>query len=464
MSAMLVVYTFGLWALLAYTVYVSMSARTVKQSLTVWFIFGFFSNFIIFSTYYVALPLEGIDNFLGFLLLTSIISYIAFILGSLYLFLGWISWITRNNSLIRYISIVSAFTLIEIARPYALVFSMWGDGSVFGSGSSWSIANIMANTPLLVFAKYGGIVALGFVLIAITGLAIYPLPKKAKFLCLVVLSIFFYGAQQSNVITGAGKPIRVAALSTSFPHANPDEDIDAAYSRQVRILHPFVMRTSSSAPDIVVLPEDARYLDLQTRKERQELLRLFPETVFIDGTTRVTKEGRENLSLVFDTKTREVSVQGKHFLFPFGEYIPYVLQPLLAFFMGKEELASYKSVHEYSPVDSAHVVETRFGKIGILICSELASNDAITALAAADPDIVVVQSSLTWTHNRAYFVMNHTASLKVLAVTLGKSVISVANDGPSIVLRSNGEIVSFTGPGNFVRLFTVTGHSVTGLK
>jgi apolipoprotein N-acyltransferase len=79
------------------------------------------------------------------------------------------------------------------------------------------------------------------------------------------------------------------------------------------------MSLADQQPDIIILPEDVRYMDLQGVRLRQELSKAFPETVIVDGATRFIDGERKNTAIVFDIKTGTSSLRTKGVMFPFGE-------------------------------------------------------------------------------------------------------------------------------------------------
>ena len=203
------------------------------------------------------------------------------------------------------------------------------------------------------------------------------------------------------------------------------------------------MSLADQQPDIIILPEDVRYMDLQGVRLRQELSKAFPETVIVDGATRFIDGERKNTAIVFDIKTGTSSLRTKGVMFPFGEYVPYSLRPFIQVFVGEKKLKEYQAIREYGAGEYPKGLSTRFGTIGTLICSELTSDTALRALVRSSPDIAIVQSSLTWTNNRTYYAMNHIFSLKIMAVMLGKPVISVTNSGPTVMIDPFGRVTSF---------------------
>lgn len=446
LTAITYIYALALLALVIGVVYVSRKIDSLKKQIMVWVGFGFLANYIILSAYYVTLPIEGVSSMAGFFVITGIVASISLALGSLYTLVAYAVWKTKESIWLSYVALVLSWVIVEIARPYVFTLITWGGGSTFGAhGSSWALGSILASTPLVVFAHWGGVFMLGAVLISIVGVLMYPFSLRIKisaigiFVCLYGLVIYDIQHTPHSI-----KPLRVGVVQTVFPHVPEDEDIDAVYAQRVKgVLHPLVMSLADQKPDIIILPEDVRYMDLQGARLRQELSEAFPETVIVDGATRFIDGGRKNTAIVFDIKTGTSSLRTKGVMFPFGEYVPYSLRPFIQVFVGEKKLKEYQDVREYGAGEYPKGLSTRFGTIGTLICSELTSHTALRALVRSSPDIAIVQSSLTWTNNRTYYAMNHIFSLKIMAVMLGKPVISVANSGPAVMIDAYGKVISF---------------------
>ncbi len=461
-----IIYISVLWGLLGYTVRASYLAQERKKSLITWGIFGFISNFIILSAYYVTLPLEGVSNISAFFVITIIVTVLSLILGLLCVPLGFISWYTRKSVYKNFLAVSVCFLLVEILRPYVFTLATWGGGSSFGAhGSSWAIGSTLAPTPLLVFSQFGGTFTLGLVLIYCVGIIAYPLKRKIKvfgvmlLLLLCVILQFIYVPKNNTILT-------FGIIQTSFPHVPGGQDINKAYKDRVQqVVHPALLTLEETInPEIIILPEDIRYIDLQTVLEKKELRDRFPDALVIDGATRFNTSGRKNVSIIYDTKTDFTFTRNKEFMFPFGEYVPYALKPFIELTVGEKKLSDYQRIREYTAGVAPSAIQTRKGGIGVLICSELTSYSAIISLKNSNPDIIIVQSSLTWTHANPFYIMNHIFSLKILAVMLGKPVISVTNSAPSIMVDAYGRVVSFEKTGLVTQGYFLNGNTIQKIK
>lgn len=444
LSSITLTYSILVVSILVISLKKSLRAKTIQESITVWFLFGFVTNLISSATYYVTLPVVSVSFLPAFFLISLAVFLFAAVCGLVYSIAGIASFYFKRNSLIELFGISLTFFFLEILRSYAITILLWGGGSSFGAHmSSWTFSEILANTPLVSFAYFGGVFALAGVLVFCVGIFVYPIKnffRMGLFGIVILVSILI--KNYPNSITDL-KPVTIAVVQTSFSRTETGEDTKRVFRERKEIILPLVLSLASSSPDIIVFPEDSRFVTSQTPEEKKELQRLFPNTLFIDGTTRMTLEGRKNTSIIFDAETGETTTRNKGFLFPFGEYVPYVIQPVIHLFGGSKLLAAYESFHEYTAGVLPSARQTRLGKIGILICSEINSFTSIRSLGKTKPEIVFLQSSLAWGRNNTYLNMEYLFSVKIAAAMLRKPIITVANYGPSIVVDATGKTIFF---------------------
>lgn len=449
----------------------SLHVSTIKNSMTAWGLFGFLVNFITGSVYYVTLPfntlpLAGYFLIAEFLLVTFVVLVFSLVVGILYSLIGAINIKIKNKLfLVKLFYIALSVVIVEILRAYILTIVFWGSGSVFGAHmSSWTYGEILALTPLVSFAYLGGTFLLSGIFIFIVGLYVYPIKFFTRIgISILILTLaFMLQGNPNNKIKS--KQVSVAVIQTSSPPLVYGQSVSKVFKYRTDKVDSLVKGLAGSSPDIVVLPEDSRYITSRTPEEKEELRKLFPHTLFIDGTTLSSGEGRKNATVFFDVKTNETITRDKGFLFPFGEYVPYIIKPVVHIFTGDEVLEKYESLSRYIPGNYPVSIDTRYGRIGTLICSELGSFSSVNSLRKSDPEIVFVQSSLTRGHNNPRLIMQHIFSVKILANTIRKPIISVANNGPVLVVDARGKTIFFKDLGSSTAEFLIQGDVVHEMK
>lgn len=464
-SIITIIYSLVVVSVLVVTLRKSLRAKSIQESVATWALFGFIINILSASTYYVTLPIVGVSSALTFFLITVVVLLISVTCSMLYSFVGVINFTFTNKYLLKLFAVSAAVIFVEIVRSYVLTLLLWGGGSALGAHmSSWTFGEVLASSPLVSFAYIGGVFILAGVLVFCIGLFVYPLKKFVKIgLCVAVVAVSIFIGESPKPLDVV-KPITVAIVQTSFPRIDDSKDRNIVFRERHNAMRPLIMSLASSTPDIIVLPEDSRFITSQSVKESEELSIVFPDTVFIDGTTRKTSDGRKNTSVLFDSKTNETVLRDKGFLFPFGEYVPYIVQPIIELFAGTKLVTAYQSVHEYTAGVLPRSQQTRFGKVGILICSEINSFTSVHSLRTTNPDIVFLQSSLAWGHNNPYLTMEYVFSAKIAAAMLKKPVITVVNYGPSFIVNSSGGTLFFKESQLSVAVFRVEGNAIRQLK
>jgi apolipoprotein N-acyltransferase len=463
-------YSFLLVGLLGYATYRSLKLSTLWLLIKNWLVYGLISNFIIFAVYYTAIPFENLSIPLSFVIISIIVLVLSFTLALPYALIGCAAWVTKDSLLKRFVSVIFAFTLVEIARSYLFILVTWGGGSVFGAYiSTWSIGSILASTPLLIFASMGGVFTLSFVIMCLISLTVYPMRSQIRVIGFMAVLLAWAGIRFFLFHPPNLEPITFGIVQTAFNSPieteNTNNSLYYAYQRRAQdVIHPLVMSFRDTAPDLIILPEDSRYVDLQSVKQRQEINESFPDSLILDNATRSTSDGIKNISIAYDPKTGTAFMRNKRFLFPFGEYIPFFMKSIISLFVNPEKLALYESQREYTSGEAPYAYDTKFGRVGVLICSELTSSNAIASLKKSRPDVVVLQSSLLWTHDNPYYLMSHILALKILAVSVARPVISVSNGGPSIMLDAYGRINSFKENAFGTYEYLLKGTTITPLE
>ena len=196
-------------------------------------------------------------------------------------------------------------------------------------------------------------------------------------------------------------------------------------------------------PDIVVYPEDARFIKaLPLLKQEKIIETLFPNTVFIDGDTLKGQGGTySNVSVYYDTAKHTTTYAHKVFMFPLNEYIPYIFMPLFHFFINQELLTTFMKDHSYVSIFSERSHLHNGIRLATLLCSEMVSLAAIKHIQKESPNIVFFQAQLILFDNSPIYAANMRSFTKVAAATLRRPVITSANKMPSYIISPYGTIV-----------------------
>jgi apolipoprotein N-acyltransferase len=451
------IYAAVIIALLTYTMYVVNIKKTLRGRIFVWARFGFFLNLFTLLGIYTTIPLTSmVPVWLQYFSVSLTLLILAMFCGALYALVGFLDWKFKKQPDLHLLSVAGSVVLVEAIRAYSIPLILWGEGSTLGFHfASWTLGTALAATPLVIFAYLGGTFMLSCITVLLVGIFIYSVSKKLRYITLSVLIISYM-----TLYTYADKrmpltDISVGIIQTTFTH-----EITTIKNQKGKLKEK-LSELSEYKPDIIIVPEGTRLLFGLKKEELTNITKLFPTTLFLDEGTTINELGKVNLSIIYNTQAQEATAHSKGYLFPFGEYVPYIMDiPSIFSDQYKDNVSAYRTIYEYVSGPEPRSVPTKYGKLGILICSELTSFSSIEALKETSPDIIIGQSSLSWFHNKPLFQINYILSLKLVAGMTLRPVISVANNAPTVVINSRGKVLYFEETSTQSHLFKVQDKNI----
>jgi apolipoprotein N-acyltransferase len=408
-----------------------------------WVIFGFIINFYGLAWLYLAYPLlwlgEAWLQLIGIALLQIILSIAV---APPYALISFASH-PRVKKNVYPLMFASTLTVAEMGRSLIISTLLYSEKTTIAFHFTiGTIGNALSATPFIEFAYFGGVFALtfifGYLLYCIVSLTnIHSYKKHIAALFLILLGIH-YGLPVSQPKHNT----KVGIITTNFKEPkDSEEEYRKALTDQNSLLHKATLSFAAASPDIIVYPEDTRYLSYLPEKKRNELTEFFPRTLFIDGDTLPTKNEFANISLFYTPEKRKMVARGKEYLFPFNEYIPSLFRPLFLLFVGKTKTEEYMKKHTYSPVYSKKIIMFNGNKIGTLLCSEILSYTTIEKIKEENPDIVFFQSRLNVFHGNPLLTMYFRSVAKVTAAELRAPLITSTSEGESFIISPHGKVL-----------------------
>jgi apolipoprotein N-acyltransferase len=429
-----------------------------KKNISWWILFGFIFNFISFSWLYSVYPLiwlpEGFVQMLGIFILQLILSVTS---GLCFFIVGYGLTAIKKYSVKKiYHPLIFAITLMfaEVFRSLAISLLYYGENTTVNLHfTSGTLGNALSTTPLIEFAYFGGVFSLTFVLGYLVYSAITQEHRrtywKHMLTCIVLLVLTHYMLPTY----GPAQPTKVAVITTNFPIPK-DEAVENYFLEQNDKVHKMTLSLAQLQPDIIVYPEDTRYLVYLPSEEREALSTTFPTTLIIDGITTRIDNKSANASFLYSTQRKKATQWGKSLLLPFNEYIPYVFRYAFSFFVPEENLGTYIQNHTYTPVYSQKTTVFNGLRVGTLICSEILSYKTIQNLKKEGPSLVFFQSHLNVFHDNPLFRIHLYSFTKVAAAQLRRPLISSTNGAPSLLVSAHGKIISAIPTGFSVSIYT----------
>lgn len=405
-------------------------------------LFGFIFNAYSFAWLYTAYPLiwmpEGPVQLAGIFTLHIILSIVS-ALG--FCSVGWFLHIQSRQAFKPFIFAIS-LTIAELIRSLCVSTIFLGDGGKIDFHYTAStLGNALSVTPFIEFAYFGGTFALTFILgyllyigSTVTHLKTYWAHVASIVILLLCLHIIV-------PTYGPPNPVVVGVITTNFK-TQPDDQIISSFQQQNKEVHDLTLSFASSSPDIIVYPEDTRYIEYLSNKERDTLSILFPKTLFVDGNTNTYKGKMVNVSLFYFADTKKILARGKSFLLPFNEFIPFFFHPIFSLFIQKEDMDDYIRNHTYTPIYSPKTISFNGIRIGTLLCSEILSYATIQDVHNENPSLVFFQSHLNVFHDNplAWAMLN--SSARVAAAQLRRPLISSINGAPSFIVSPYGILIT----------------------
>lgn len=413
-----------------------------SQQILWWITFGSIFNLYSLSWLYTVYPLiwmpEGILQLIGIALLHIIISLAS---GLCFFVVGYV--VTLNiKSGTRPFLVGLSLVVAEILRSFIISLLYLGDGTTvdlhFTAGT---IGNALSSTPLVELAYYGGTFALTF-LCGYILYALISLPLKKSLIHFVAVSVILLLTHAYVPLNTPDKDLVIGLITTDIP-TSEGENLKEKIRESNQMVASFV-QDDKTERDIIVLPEDTRFLSSLSEEARTKLLRQHPDTLLVDGTSIRQDDNLMNLSLFYQTKTGALEGRGKELLLPFNEYIPYALSPIFRVIIGGQ-FESYKKDHTYTPIHSPKTISFNGVRVATIICSEILSFRVLENIGDEHPSVVFYQSRLNVFNNNPWFLMHLRSFSKVAAAQLRTTIISSNNYAPSYMITGRGKIVGEVG-------------------
>lgn len=427
----------------------------IKTEIKRWALFGFLFNLYSLSWLYTTYPLpwitEGVTQLIGITLLHIISSVVA---GIGFFIVGF-SFDEKLETSYKPIIFGLLLSLAEILRSIFLSTLFAGNGGIIGlHWSAGTIGNALSTTPFIEYAYFGGTYALTFVL----GLFVYICISKKhlklywKYLlaiCVVLILTHFF-----IPTSGPERKVDVGVITTNFKTPKDGGDVDT-YRLQSKTVQKMTLNLTNPSPEIIVYPEDTRYLEYITEIGKKDLNKYFNGSVFIDGDTVSLTNGFSNYSIFYEPNTEKMFGRGKYFLFPFNEYVPSIFEYLFRIFVSGDDLNKYIQNHTYTPQKFTGAHHFKDLRIGTLICSEILSFQTVNSLRKTKPNLVVYQSHLAVFHNSPWFIAEQRSFNKVAAAQLRTPLIGVSDGAPSFIISPYGKIISTINTGFSVNKYSI---------
>lgn len=359
---------------------------------------------------------------------------------------GGMYFLVRRNRMFI-VAFPFLFVAAEVLGSLAASLYALGPGSTANINFSFGyFGYAVAQMPgMLPFAVFGGVYALSF-LGALLALLIYGTVRPigtyrimaTAFACFLILAVLSAVSVYGREVGLAGH--HIIAVETHF-----DAELFTKQSgyeiKQTEIIRA-VESALSFRPDILVLPEDSRFV---SAFQSTEAALTFIENRSVNNEVILIDSGRMTdmhdvtvlRAHVFDTKRDSVHTIDKQYLVPQGEYIPYIASALLRVFGKEEFLATMNRNQSYRP--GAHIDALPSGIPGILFCSESVIPSGVrTIVRKGTVPLIVHPVSHSWFHDPVLLTHQLHTMLAVHAVWNKTPILQAGNMTESRIYYPNG--------------------------
>lgn len=454
------------WLTLVALVPFFLAIDNVKTSLTNVFLIGlvFGSVFlgIVFVWFWSTLPLDwvGINNKLFSEFVIGVIWVFFSISPALFIGAFAVSFRLFKKNLVRVFFLAPiAWVLFEYARTFGFYLFSLGPGSNFGPHFTigflgYALAN---NSHLIRLSALGDVYTLSAFVVIINGIFYYiytssfSLSKKTLFMFLTVsvvaLLSFFPVASVIYSKQKAGQELSVASLHTSFSSSLSisREEFDSRISTISNLFKQ--IQKSDRSPDIVILPEDSRFI---INLIRLGTLKSFFNGIFgnhevlIIGSSRVgSSDGKTRQKMfAYNTKTGSVQTVEKMFLLPYGEYMPYIYTDMFKLLGRNDIVSALNQNRSYSIGNGVRTIKFKNILIGGLFCSDVITPVFYKELTSKGANVFINIASESWFHKSKILNQQMMNIASVRAAANNRYFIQAGNGSPSFIINNKGVMVS----------------------
>lgn len=433
---------------------------SIQKFVAVFFLIWTIKSLFAISWLWYTYPIDWVGNLSRSI--QPVLIFMYWISGAMWLGMGGVVfvlvclWAQRRLFSRQYqllILIPCMWLLAEIAGTTIFSFFTGGAGSFIQSYFSFSmIGYLFAVTPLGLYLA-GFLHVYGLTIVMVTfGIILYVLSKRTSVLMLgSVCLILYLGCVFINLngVYVSSNDNFVISIDTQF-----DAEFlatDEGLVGKANIVAEAVITSVDLKPDVVLLPEDSRYLSSQFNDDNvNQAMAAFQfihgdtQSIVIDSGRYATPEGLTVLRAnVFDGRSDTLRQFDKQYLVPQGEYIPTLygwIVRLLGYGDALDTLAQDSAYRRGPLVQTADIPNYL---PGILFCFESVNPKGVSDLMKTRPlPFVAHPISHAWFHNPTFFWRRLDVMLQVQARYAGVPIVSAGNMASGKIYLPSGEIQS----------------------
>jgi apolipoprotein N-acyltransferase len=337
--------------------------------------------------------------------------------------------------------------------PFTWISLEWGRLAL--TGQLWNaIGYSQAYHPLLIqSARWGGVYAIGFLILTINAAIAFLLLNRCKrallisatvILAVVVVILASYAPSLSTPSANANSPaVLLVALQPNVP-MDPVKSADDG--RALTLLHVTMSETAlrqlpnDGTPRLVIWPESPMNFIYAGNSKFQELLAGFARanstSVLFNSQEPAPNEGSYNSALLVNQEGRVIAQYDKIRLLPFGEYVP-----LPRWLPGARSIRAI--VGDFTPGAKYTLMPVGTTRAGVFICIESAYPSIARRFTREGADVLINISNDGYLGPTAV-MRQHLANAIFRAVENDRPLLRVTNSGITAYIEPTGEVKDAT--------------------
>ena len=444
------------------------------------FLYGLISGtayfLLIFRWFWGLYPLDiyGIGSVMSILIIGLLWLITSASLGLFWGIFGLLTHILSKKRLFDFLFLGALFSLLEFTRSFAINLTWYGQGALIGP--HWTFGNpvyaLSHSQFILTLSSYIGIYGLTFIIILFNLIAHNLIGRFLhkhhsffweKYLSIITLGLIILGI---TIIKPVGlskndgreaENIRFSVIQTRQTSKISDSprEILANFHAQSEL---FLDAIRANESDVIIFPEGSNFFKnlsgfLKPAQIKNYFEKLSKNSKLIIDNSRINPEKKQMYSRVtyLNTKDDIIGYYDKKLLTPAGEFLPYSIEYLLKFILGKnrQTLASInrlKSGQDDRPAIFNNIV------FESAVCSDFFSPSIIRDKARKGAILIGMGSTAMFQGNKS-LVSQNLAINRFRAAENQIPIVFASNYGLSYVIDVQGNTTKIA-PNQDSQIFT----------
>lgn len=307
--------------------------------------------------------------------------------------------------------------------------------------------------PVLQSASLLGSYFVSFLILLVNGLLAYAIisyrNKIKSVLCVALAAVLLF----SNVLFGYGlmnkKDEECTVVKVAAIQGNVDMDAKGGAIRELmRVYGEMTREAVAKGAEIVVWPESI----FPYRMNRYSVLEDFVcelavecNVTLIVGALYGGENGNSYNTLYMITPDGRISdnLYHKRHLVPFGEYVP-MRELFMTLIPPLAELSALDD--DMTPGTETSLFETKWGKLGGLICFDSIYEELTRASAKDGANLMLLPSNDSWWFSTSVETYQNESQAMLRAIESGRYLVRAGNTGISSIVTEHGEHLAWLAP------------------